>query len=701
MEYEDLRPNITAWILRALFDTRGICEVDVENTSNALRSYLLGTEPADLDDETESDGAISRLRAMRRELGNGPLPLPAGSVLTGNLRALSRYIAGLQDLHIELLALLCCLRKCPPLNDAAHMLGCLDSGKLIAVLSCIVARPREEIAVALGNDGLLASSGLAVVDHDCDFPLPSKIDLLTGLVERALWPVEGSVLTVFEDNFRELKLQSRHGIGDFSYVPIRDELRDHLRDALRSGRPGVNVLLVGEPGVGKTTLVAALAADLGARLLEVVSETTNGRAVEGTRRFASYRAAQRILNAPDVQQPFLVLFDEMDEVQMAFVDDDSDLNLLRHFDRSAGARVGKALFNRVLETNPVPTVWVCNRLKHLDKAFLRRFSFVLEVPKPPTAMREQMLREAVDEFEVPISETLLRKVARMPSVTPALISMNARVTKGIVAARSEADVDSVFESVLTARLKATGVDVAGAPIEPGAGVPYDPLLIHSDVDVVEVVEGLRVNDSARVLLFGAPGTGKSRFAAHVASELGRPMLIKQGSDLLSRYVGDSEKSIAAAFKEAADSGAVLILDEVDSLLGSRTSARQSYEVSFVNQLLQSLESFPGIVFATTNGIDRLDSAAARRFDLKVEFRPLRPEAAAQLLARACETLGIDATGHEQAIRGTSPLTAGDFAAVLRQARFRRVKGIADLVERLRHEVRFKPGANARPIGFVA
>lgn len=701
MEYDEFRPNITAWILRAIFDTRGFCEVDLAQTSNALRSFLLGTEPSDFDEDIDFDGALGRLRAMRREVGNVPLPLPESSVLTTNLRSLSRYIAGLQDLHLELLALLCLLRKCPPLNDAAHMLGGLDGSKLVAVLACMLARPREELAVALGSDGPLASSGLAEVDNNCDFPLATKVDLLSGLVERAFWPVEGSVLKVFEDNFRDCQLQTRYGLDDFGYVPVRKELRDHLRDAIRNRQIGINVLIAGEPGVGKTTLVAALAADLGARLLEVVSETANGRAVEGTRRFASYRAAQRILNAPDAQQPFLVLFDEMDEVQMAFVEDDSDLNLLRHFDRSSGARVGKALFNRVLETNPVPTVWVCNRLKHLDKAFLRRFSFVLEVPKPPTAMREQMLREAVDEFEVPISETLLRKVARMPSVTPALISMNARVTKGIVAARSEADVDSVFESVLTARLKATGVDVAGAPIEPGAGVPYDPLLIHADVDVVEVVEGLRVNDSARVLLFGAPGTGKSRFAAHVASELGRPMLIKQGSDLLSRYVGDSEKSIAAAFKEAADTGAVLILDEVDSLLGSRTSARQSYEVSFVNQLLQSLESFPGIVFATTNGIDRLDSAAARRFDLKVEFRPLRPEAAAQLLARACETLGIDATGHEEALRGLIGLTAGDFAAVVRQARFRRVKDLADLVDRLRHEVRFKPGANARPIGFVA
>lgn len=701
MEYEDLRPSLTAWILRALFDTRGICEVDLESISNMLRSFLFGSGPALVDDDGESDATTARLRALRRGLGNQSVPLPDGAVLIRNLRALSRYIAGLQDLHVELLALLCCLRKVPPLSDAAHMLGCLDGSKLVAVLACMLARPREEIAIALGTDAPLASSGLAETDHSCDFPLVSKVDLLTGLVERAFWPVEGSVLTVFEDNFREVSRQIRHRVEDFAYVAVRTELRDHLRDAIQNRHTGINVLIAGEPGVGKTSMVAALAADLGARLLEVVSETSGGRAVEGTRRFAAYRTAQRILSAPDDAHPFLVLFDEVDELQNQFIEDDGELNFLRHLDRSAGGPIGKALFNRVLETNPVPTVWVCNSLKHLNKAYLRRFSFVLEVPKPPSTMREQMLREAVTEFAVPISERLLRKVSRMPTVTPALIAMNSRVTKGIAAARPEADVDHIFESVLTARLRATGVDVAGGPFDSTVGIPYDPLLITADVDLVDVVEGLRSNDSARVLLFGAPGTGKSRFAAHVASELGRPVLIKQGSDLLSRYVGDSEKSIAAAFKEAAETGAVLILDEVDSLLGSRSGARQGWEVSFVNQLLQSLERYQGIVFATTNSVPLLDEAAARRFDLKVEFRPLRPEAATKLLGQACRTLGIDAAGHEQALRGFAALTAGDFAAVMRQTRFRRVKDLVDLVERLRHETRFKPGAGARPIGFVA
>lgn len=701
MEYEDLRPSLTAWILRALFDTRGICEVDLDSISNVLRSFLFGSEAAAVDDDGEPDATTARLRAMRRELGSQSVPLPDGAVLTGNLRALSRYIAGLQDLHVELLALLCCLRKVPPLSDAAHMLGCLDGSKLVAVLACMLARPREEIAIALGTDAPLASSGLAETDHSCDFPLVSKVDLLTGLVERAFWPVEGSVLTVFEDNFREFSGQSRYRVEDFAYVAVRTELRDHLRDAIQNRRTGINVLIVGEPGVGKTSMVAALAADLGARLLEVVSETSNGRAVEGTRRFAAYRAAQRILGAPDETNPFLVLFDEVDELQSQFIEDDGELNFLRHLDRSAGVPIGKALFNRVLETNPVPTVWVCNSLKQLDRAYLRRFSFVLEVPKPPSAFREQMLREAVAELAVPISEKLLRKVSRMPAVTPALIAMNSRVTKGIAAARPEVDVDDIFESVLTARLRATGVDVAGGPVDVDIGIPYDPLLITADVDVFDVVEGLRSTDSARVLLYGAPGTGKSRFAAHVAAELGRPMLVKQGSDLLSRYVGDSEKAIASAFKEAAESSAVLILDEIDSLLGTRSGARQGWEVSFVNQLLQSLERYQGIVFATTNSVDRLDEAAARRFDLKVEFRALRPEGAAKLLGQACRTLGIDAAGHEQALRGCSTLTAGDFAAVMRQTRFRRVKDLADLVERLRHETLFKPGASARPIGFVA
>jgi transitional endoplasmic reticulum ATPase len=94
--------------------------------------------------------------------------------------------------------------------------------------------------------------------------------------------------------------------------------------------------------------------------------------------------------------------------------------------------------------------------------------------------------------------------------------------------------------------------------------------------------------------------------------------------LLGAYVGENEQRIAAAFREAEQENAVLLLDEVDSFLQDRRQARQSWEVTLVNEMLTQMESFNGIFIASTNRLDGLDQATLRRFDLKMKFGYLKP-----------------------------------------------------------------------------
>jgi len=98
-----------------------------------------------------------------------------------------------------------------------------------------------------------------------------------------------------------------------------------------------------------------------------------------------------------------------------------------------------------------------------------------------------------------------------------------------------------------------------------------------------------------------------------------PVVSKRASDLLNAHVGDSEKAIARAFEEARDEGALLILDEVDSLLSDRRLAVRSWEVSQVNELLVQLEAHTLPVVATTNFMERLDPACLRRFTFKIRL----------------------------------------------------------------------------------
>ena len=135
---------------------------------------------------------------------------------------------------------------------------------------------------------------------------------------------------------------------------------------------------------------------------------------------------------------------------------------------------------------------------------------------------------------------------------------------------------------------------------------------------------LRRRGYGALCFHGAPGTGKTALAEHIAHELGRPLMIRQASDLVSKFVGETEAAMARMFEEAQAEEAVLLLDEADSFLRSRRLAERTYEVTEVNEMLQGMERFGGIFVCTTNLFEELDEAALRRFTFKFRFKPLAP-----------------------------------------------------------------------------
>ena len=181
-----------------------------------------------------------------------------------------------------------------------------------------------------------------------------------------------------------------------------------------------------------------------------------------------------------------------------------------------------------------------------------------------------------------------------------------------------------------------------------------------------------------------------------------PLLVRRASDLLSMYVGEAEKNIARAFREAEDDGALLLIDEVDSFLQDRRGAQRSWEVTQVNEMLTQMESFAGVFIASTNLMDGLDPAALRRFDLKVKLDYLRAPQAWALLQRHCVQLGLAAPSAALRTRldRLHQLTPGDFAAVLRQQRLRPLPSADALVAALEIECALKNGGARNSIGFV-
>lgn len=126
--------------------------------------------------------------------------------------------------------------------------------------------------------------------------------------------------------------------------------------------------------------------------------------------------------------------------------------------------------------------------------------------------------------------------------------------------------------------------------------------------------------NALTMLFsGAPGTGKTMMAEAIAKHLDKKLLIANYAQIQNMYVGETEKRIVAAFKQAKEQDGVLLWDEADSMFYSREMASHSWEFRDVNIILQELEKFSGVVILTTNRNVVLDRALERRISLKVHF----------------------------------------------------------------------------------
>jgi SpoVK/Ycf46/Vps4 family AAA+-type ATPase len=230
---------------------------------------------------------------------------------------------------------------------------------------------------------------------------------------------------------------------------------------------------------------------------------------------------------------------------------------------------------------------------------------------------------------------------------------------------------------------------------------YAPGYLNADVDLEAVAAGIATHRSARLLLSGPPGTGKTAYGHWLAQKLSMPILVKKASDLMSKWVGGNERNIAAAFEQARTDKALLLIDEIDSFIQDRRDAARGWEITMVNEWLTQLEAFGGVFVASTNLIDGIDQAALRRFDLKVGFSAMKPEQAIALFGSHCATLGIPEPDAAliRRIGQMSILTPGDFAAVLRQHRFRPIGSTVQFVEALEREVGYKAGSRTG-IGFL-
>lgn len=444
-----------------------------------------------------------------------------------------------------------------------------------------------------------------------------------------------------------------------------------LKSAARKKAKGVNILLYGSVGVGKTEF-AKLVATLASMPIYAV-KTENDEYAEASRddRLIDLCSKQYILSKC---KKSCILFDEAEDV------------MNRGFSESGLA--SKGYLNRILENNSVPVIWTTNNIYDVDPAFLRRMTYAIEFEKLSEENRLEIWKKVLKKNNLKVRESKLEELNKSYDIPPSLIANAVQSTKMIDG--NENDFEDFIENVAQIVTKKKNVKIK----KNFEAKTYDIKLVNTNIEMSNLTEKIKNAGKFNfsLCLYGEPGTGKSYYAKYLADRLGIEVLFKKASDLISPYVGETEQNIAKAFAEAKSKKAMLIFDEADTFLQDRNNAVRSWEVSQVNEMLTQMESAEYPFVCTTNLLDTLDEASLRRFTFKIKF---------DFMTQAQVNLAIEHFfGIKNASVNLNGLTAGDFATVKKKTDFLGVNNLDEIVEMLKEEIKVKKSKTLQnSVGF--
>ena len=665
-------------MLQLLLEYRGFAEVfheDVWHYDNIAAALGLPSEMERCDDFRAKVKKL--LQARNKTLPKlTALCVNENPIIEQNIDTLTQLLS-LNTTEQTLFRLSVQLRLDEPLKKLSEALPKSNLIGVSELLSNLFGLPKSDIISALKDKGKLLGYGLLERNYNPDrFHDYLDWGKMLDFDEFISEPLNEQVLLKV---CTKPAIEPSLSLDDFAYLnEMKTMMLDYLQSSFATHRKGVNILIYGAPGTGKTELATLLGKVLSVSVNNITYMDEDGDVISAEDRLNKCRFAQKVLEG----QSSLLIFDEIEDVFRA-----------GFFERSV-AQKNKAWMNQLLENNNVPMIWLSNSVSGIDPAFLRRFDLILEMPDLPLKNKSALITQLT---EGKLSPAYVQHFAKVRSLTPAILSRTIRVAKELNTSNFAETLLMMFNQTLKSQNK--------PKIEPLVlgKADYNLDYVACNDNIHRISEGLKRSKKGRICCYGPPGTGKTAWAAWLAEQLDMPLLLRQGSDLLNCYVGGTEQNIAQAFEQAKTDNALLVLDEVDTFLFSREGANRSWERSQVNEMLTQIERFEGLMVVSTNLIEVLDPAALRRFDLKLKFDYLTLPQRLDFAKQQAEILGLPLLSEEDLgqIESLNLLTPGDFAAVARRHQFSPFQKVQDWLSALQGECEVKPAfsATTRRIGF--
>lgn len=657
--------------------------MEYSNNGNAIAEFLGFSHICDNDErfefcQTTLDSLSHKneqgtLDSLLLEEKQGEIDLH--KILTDNLRLLAQTLR-LSDIDLAILEIAITAKKAPMFNKFLSIIDEMynDKHKIYQAIATMMDYEYDlVVASALSQNGILRK--MSILNNEFNDGIKSILSIYnTAIIDELL--AENNKNDKFAEYCAILPCdESTLKYDDYAHIKDMDLLINYLKSIKSTSQKGVNILIYGVSDGDKTELAKVIAKNVGANLYKICT----GVRRYGSNRINHYSLAQKTLNSKED----ILLYDKAEDILSC----------------EKGTFKNKALNIEMLQNNAVPTIWIVDNIHNvIDDSIVVIFKFRIDANKFNVANNNSKL--ILDKIcGNKLNKDTLQLVKQSPNITPDIIYRADEISSAV-----EGDFSNNFIVVVNNILKAQGHnEIDEKELDKYKG--YSINFINVDCDISTITDGLANNPNARICFYGLSGTGKSAFAQYIARTLGLPCLIKSSSDLIDSKVGSTEKNIAKAFKKAINKKAILVFDEVDSFLYDRQRfAKYTWESSAVNEMLVQMEKFSGIFIATTNLIDDIDRAALRRFDLKVEFKALKPAQSIELFKQECNMLGFKyESSIIEKISTLTNLTPGDFAAVKRQNNFMPLKNAMDFYKQLCNEVQVKKLNNANlpnNIGFL-